>query len=118
MILKGNHYARQPFPHFTKLDRNLHSGLRRANLRNLAPVVIEQSECARDGSLQFVRQRQPPNQKSGCSRRDREPKKSYSPDTTHTLEGERPEKRLSYIGTTCVAGQRKVPAAVARANTE
>ena len=42
----------------------------------------------------------------------------YSPETTHKLDGERPEKRLSYIGTTCVAGQRNVPAAVARASTE
>ena len=37
---------------------------------------------------------------------------------THTLEGDRPEKRLSYMGATCVAGQRKVPAAVARARIE
>jgi hypothetical protein len=37
---------------------------------------------------------------------------------THTLEGDSPENLLSYIGTTCVAGQRKVPAAVARAKTE
>src|ERR1700736_2817586 len=55
MILKGNSYARQPFPHFAELDRNLHSGLRRSNLCDLAPVVIEQSECAGDGPLQFVR---------------------------------------------------------------
>ena len=34
------------------------------------------------------------------------------------LEGDNPEKRLSYIGSTCVAGQRNVPAAVARAKTE
>jgi hypothetical protein len=34
------------------------------------------------------------------------------------LEGDSPEKRLSYIGATCVAGQRNAPAAVARAKTE
>jgi hypothetical protein len=43
---------------------------------------------------------------------------NQSAEMTHTLEGERPEKRLSYIGATCVAGQRNVPAAVARAKTE
>jgi hypothetical protein len=36
----------------------------------------------------------------------------------HTLDGDKPEKRLSYIGATCVAGHRNVPAAVARTNTE
>ena len=38
---------------------------------------------------------------------------NQSAETTHTLEGDRPEKRLSYMGATCVAGQRNVPAAVA-----
>ena len=33
----------------------------------------------------------------------------YSPETTHTLDGERPEKRLSYIGAICVAGHRECP---------
>src|SRR5882762_11004820 len=37
---------------------------------------------------------------------------------THKLEGDNPEKRLSYIGATCVAGQRNIPAAVARARIE
>jgi hypothetical protein len=39
-------------------------------------------------------------------------------EMTHTLEGVRPEKRLSYIGKTCVAGHRNLPTAVARARTE
>jgi hypothetical protein len=43
---------------------------------------------------------------------------NQSAKMTHMLEGERPGKRLSYIGATCVAGQRNVPAAVARAKTE
>ena len=43
---------------------------------------------------------------------------NQSAETTHTLEGDRPEKRLSYMGATCVAGQRNVPAAVARARIE
>ena len=34
------------------------------------------------------------------------------------LEGDKPEKRLSYMGAACVAGHRKVPAAVARARME
>jgi len=45
-------------------------------------------------------------------------RENQSPETTHKLDGERPENRRSYIGTTCVAGQRNVPAAVARASTE
>src|ERR671931_185534 len=40
------------------------------------------------------------------------PQTGQSLETTHKLEGDSPEKRLSYIGSTCVAGQRNVPAVV------
>src|SRR5262249_61453715 len=44
--------------------------------------------------------------------------KNQLAEMTHTLEGDRPENRLSYMGATCVAGQRKVPAAGAPARIQ
>jgi len=56
---------------------------------------------------------------SGASRNSQSPGgEDYSEATAHWLEADRPKNRLSYIGTIWVAGQMKLPAAVARASTE
>ena len=54
MILEGDRHPGQPFPHLTEFNRNLHAGLRRGNLCNLAPLDVEQSERTDNGPLQFA----------------------------------------------------------------
>src|SRR4029453_8035096 len=81
-------------------------------------MIFESDRHAREPLAQFV---EPTRQLCACFRRSALgdfAEENYSPEITHRREGDNPEKRLSYIGTTCVAGQRKVPAAVARPSTE
>ena len=70
--------------------------------------------------LNALRQRRPADTDFPGGRgagKDRKDGQRYSDTTTHVDDGERPKKRLSYIGCIWVAGQTNVPAAVARANT-
>ena len=117
-ILECHYYARQPFAHLANPQWDLRPGRWRSNLGNLAIPAIDQYQRASERRLQLFRERQPPNPKRGRDCDSEERDQSYSPDTTHMLEGERPENLLSYIGTTCVAGHLKEPAAVARARIE
>src|SRR5207249_6799426 len=117
MIFQRDSYARQPISHFIEFSRQLRTRFRRRDLGDFASATIELCERSDCGLTQTCRQWQ---QRDRNRQRDDDcdAAKNYSLATSHTLEGESPENRLSYIGTTCVVGQRNVPAAVARARTE
>src|SRR4029077_1169700 len=115
-IFQGNGDAWQPVAHFIKCERNLHSRPFGSEFGDFTSADVEERRWSRERRLQFRRQRQPNHPEQGCRNDDDENR--YSPETTHTLDGVRPENRLSYMGEICVAGHLNVPAAVARARTE
>ncbi len=117
MIFERYRHARKPLSQFVETTRQLCACFRRSDLGDFAAATIEQRKSSNAWLSEVRGQRQPKNrhryrQNGDCA------EENYSPAITHMLEGDSPEKRLSYIGTTCVAGQRNVPAAVARASTE
>jgi len=96
------------------------TGFVRRDHRKNATANIDQFGRGGGGLINSARQRGPPNpglQRRGRGHEARQNDENYSDTTTHEPDGERPKKRLSYIGWIWVAGQMKVPAAVARAST-
>src|SRR5439155_14057539 len=117
VVLQSHSYLRQPRAHFIQPTGKLCARVGVCDFRQFAAATVEERQGADRRRGERSRQRTKDNRTQqndypGSCR------SSYSPAITHTPDGERPEKRLSYIGTTCVAGQRNVPAPVARASTE
>ena len=117
MIFESYRYAREPLSQFVETTRQLCACFRRSDLGDFAAATIEERKSSDAWLLEVSGQRQPYDRHRYRKNGDYADE-NYSPEITHMLEGDNPEKRLSYIGTTCGAGQRNVPAAVARANTE
>ena len=117
MIFKSYGYAREPLPHLVEATRQLRVRFGRSDLGDFVAATIQQRKSSNAWLLEIRGQRQPQGQDRYRQNGDCAGE-NYSPEITHMFEDDNPEKRLSYIGTTCVAGQRNVPAAVARASTE